>query len=99
MRSVLNGWVCIAEFPANCSKFFGPNDISCYSTIFAEVQCVAQGYKEPKKLSAVEVDKLDSMNLWNILDLMNNSRNAADNNSLQEQLSCFGMSNMLLNIV
>jgi len=54
--------LCLA-FPTGCSSYTGPNNISCFVTIWLSSGCVEEGWKYPEELTAKEVYKLNQLSL------------------------------------
>lgn len=53
--------VC-ADLPDECPTYYGVHSVECLSVIWIAVQCLPEGDKFPKKLSASEVSSLSSLN-------------------------------------
>ena len=51
------------EFASRCTMYNGPNNITCYNTIWLEEGCLMQGFNWPGRLSSVEIAYLGSLNL------------------------------------
>ena len=40
-------------------RFYGPNSVNCFFTIFTEAGCIDRGYANPRNLSMMEIMQLE----------------------------------------
>lgn len=53
----------VTEYPANCTKYYGPHETECLVTIWFGAKCSQKGYKYPDNLTAAEHEYMDDLNL------------------------------------
>ena len=63
LKCVLKLNYFLSEFPGSCSRYFGPNDKGCYSTIWMNEGCLDKGWKSPNNLTRPELLYLGTCNL------------------------------------
>lgn len=62
-RSIpLDLWL-LTEYPADCTKYFGPHSTDCLSNIWLAAKCLPKGTKYPLNLTTSELLYLDTVDL------------------------------------
>ncbi|XP_039272238.2 uncharacterized protein LOC120346537 [Styela clava] len=78
-------------YPANCNNYYGPHSVECLETIWLSSKCLEEGNKFPVKRDEVELDRLDDLNIRQVIAEFNETFVAADNGDSDNQAFCFGI--------
>nr|XP_039272237.1 uncharacterized protein LOC120346536 [Styela clava] len=78
-------------YPANCNNYYGPHSVECLETIWLSSKCLEEGNKFPVKRDEVELDRLDDLNIRQVIAEFNETFVAADNGDSYNQAFCFGI--------
>nr|XP_039272236.1 uncharacterized protein LOC120346535 [Styela clava] len=78
-------------YPANCTNYYGPHSVECLETIWLSAQCLEEGSKYPEKRDETDLDRLDELNIREIILEFNNTFIAADNGDPDNQTFCLGL--------
>ncbi|XP_077971341.1 uncharacterized protein LOC144425697 [Styela clava] len=78
-------------YPANCTNYYGPHSVECLETIWLSAKCLEEGSKYPEKRDETDLDRLDELNIREIILEFNNTFIAADNGDPDNQTFCLGL--------
>uniref|UniRef100_UPI000EF4FFBF uncharacterized protein LOC113475320 n=1 Tax=Ciona intestinalis TaxID=7719 RepID=UPI000EF4FFBF len=78
-------------FPENCDTYYGPHSVECLTTIWKWKGCLNEGTKSPPKLTTIERDITNLLNVDEVLDNFEIIRIEADGGDKNKGLECYGI--------
>nr|XP_039272238.1 uncharacterized protein LOC120346537 [Styela clava] len=87
-----NQMYCIGfAYPENCENYYGPHSIKCLETVWLSARCLDEGSKYPEKRDKIDLARLDTLNIREVIFEFDKTFIAADNGEPNNQTYCFGM--------
>ncbi|XP_077971340.1 uncharacterized protein LOC144425696 [Styela clava] len=78
-------------YPANCNKYYGPHSVECLETIWLSAKCLKEGSRFPDKRDENELERLDELNIRQVIAEFNQTFISADNGDSDNQTFCLGI--------
>ncbi|XP_078487489.1 uncharacterized protein LOC100175212 isoform X3 [Ciona intestinalis] len=78
-------------FPENCTTFYGPHSMECFTNLWYINGCLVEGTKDPLKLDQEEKETLDSLTLDEILNNFETTRITAESGDEDKGMECYGI--------